>query len=165
MLRLVIPGAPRTKKTSNRIVRIGRGENAFNKILPSEAYENWFKQSISLIVPPLRVWARQNRVDLPIRGQVWVEAIFYAENANVGDLTGYEQGLADFLQSPRMSKKTGTLTRDGAGIIDDDKQIASWDGSRVRIDRLEPRIEVTIRPFQDALEMAMGIQVDEVIVK
>lgn len=165
MLRLVIPGAPRTKKTSNRIVRIGRGENAFNKILPSEAYENWFKQSMGLIVPPLRVWARQNNFDLPIRGQVWVKAIFYAENANVGDLTGYEQGLADFLQSPRMSKKTGKLTRDGAGVIDDDKQIASWDGSRVRIDRADPRIELEIRPFQEALLMPLGIQVDEVIVR
>jgi hypothetical protein len=122
----------------------------------------WFKEAMRS-VPQIKAWARQNGVELPMKGQVWVKAIFYLENAIQGDLTGYEQALADWLQAPKINfdAKPPRMTRDGAGIIVDDKNIASWDGSRVRIDRQNPRIEIEIRPYQEHLEMATGMEVYE----
>lgn len=145
-IRIVIPGAPRTKKTSNRVFRIGN----FNKVLPSEAYVEWMEVAMRM-VPDIKRWARENSVELPFKGQVWVKAIFYCENMILGDLVGYEQGLGDFLQSRRMNKKGTKLIHDGAGIITDDKHIASWDGSRVRVDKQNPRVEVEIRAYQEHL--------------
>lgn len=162
MIRIELLGPPRTKKTSNRIVRMG----TFTKVLPSKAYEVWFKEAMRS-VPEIKSWARRNGVELPIKGQVWVKAIFYLENAIQGDLTGYEQALADWLQQPKINfeKNPPKMTRDGAGIILDDKNIASWDGSRVRIDRQNPRIEIEIRPYQEHLEMVTGMEIHELEAK
>lgn len=156
--RIVLLGAPRTKKTSNRIFRIGN----FNKVMPSEAYMAWFKEAMRS-VPEIKSWARKNGVELPLKGQVWVKAIFYLENAIRGDLTGYAQALADWMQEPKINLKVNPprMTRDGAGLITDDKNIASWDGSRVYIDRQNPRIEIEIRPYQEHLEMVTGHEVYE----
>ena len=186
-----VPGAPRTKKTSSRLVWVGerrkffgaqesilasfqngisltalvgrhgdaavsaalreavRELRGFNKILPSEAHEEWFKQAMQyapLIVGQLR----RAGVELPITEGVKIEAIFYRD-ANRGDLTGYMQGLADWMQAPGYSKPTAKhpipkQIRTGAGIIRDDVQILSWGDSHLEIDRKNPRIEVTVFP-------------------
>lgn len=153
MIRIVIPGAPRTKKTHPRIIKVGR----FHKILPSEAYLEWFEQAM-FRVPEIKAWARREGIELPLKGLVEVKAIFYCENLILGDLNGYQQGLGDWLQERKINMKSNPpkLARDGAGIITDDKMIASWDGSRVRIDRQDPRTEIEIRPFQEHLELVSG---------
>ena len=70
------------------------------------------------------------------------------------------QGLADWLHSDRWSApqpgKRPKLIRKGAGIIEDDVQIVSWDGSRLAKDAARPRIEVTVfvvEPEQAALDL------------
>lgn len=130
-----IAGAPRTKKTSQRVVRAGR----FTKILPSKAHQDWFAEAMSQV--PM-ILANRWAMELPIAGPVGVSALFFRERAS-GDLTGFMQALADFLQSPR-TLPSGRPGRKGAGIIVDDSQIASWDGTRLRKDATFPRIEVTI---------------------
>lgn len=167
-IHIVVAGVPpRTKKTSNRIVpikffdkRLNR-MNTLNKILPSEAYQEWFKAAMTG-VPMLRMWAKKEGIELPLKGPVQVTAIFYRE-ALRGDLTGYMQAIADWLQSPIVKLRNGIpkLTRDGAGIICDDVQIASWDGSRLEKDKLNPRVDITVRPFQGHLEMAEESEKDE----
>ncbi len=144
-----ITGSPRTKKTSQRIVQIkakgdGRG---FTKILPSEAHEQWFKAAM-LQAPFIRMALKSAGFELPIAAPVNVCAIFYLER-NSGDLTGFMQALADYLQEPRWATpkpgKPQRLSRNGAGVIKDDSQIAGWDGSRLRKDASCPRIEIAIR--------------------
>lgn len=127
-IRLVIPGAPRTKKTSNRVVRCG----GFTKVLPSKAHEDWFRSAM------VAVWFKQP----PITGPVRVSATFFRD-ADRGDMTGYMQALADFLQTRKLNAK-GKMIRDGAGVIADDSQIVSWDGTRMDKDKANPRIEVEI---------------------
>lgn len=56
-------------------------------------------------------------------------AIFYRD-AERGDAVGYYQALADILQK--------------AGVVADDKWIVCWDGSRLKKDSKNPRVEVTI---------------------
>lgn len=156
-----IPGACRTKKTSNRIVQI-KGKNGgrgFTKILPSEAHEAWYAAAM-LWAPQICRELEAGGLRLPITAPVEVEAIFYRDRES-GDLLGYEQALADWMQADRWTKpqpgKRTKLIRKGAGIIDDDKMIVSWDGSRLAKDAARPRIEVTVyvlEPEQVALELA-----------
>ena len=119
---MVIVGAPRTKKTSNRVVRAG----SFTKVLPSEAFTRWE----AMAVPQMRIaWAGRQPVTYPVN----VRAVFYRD-ANRGDLIGYMQALADALET--------------AGVLENDKYVLSWDGSRLRVDRERPRVEVEIEAME-----------------
>lgn len=126
-LSLVIVGCPRTKKTSNRIVRIrrkGKGSE-FTKILPSKAFCEWQDASVPVIRAAMRGAGKET-----IRGiEVNCRALFYRD-ALRGDAVGYYQGLADLLET--------------AGVVESDALIVSWDGSRMLIDREKPRVEVLL---------------------
>jgi len=134
-----IHGAPRTKKNSPRIVNIGpmcracgkRG--GFPKVLPSLAYEEWESAALRecmAIKPKLRAAG----VELPIVAPIGIEALVYRDRA-VGDLSNYLEAVGDMLQA--------------AGIIQDDKQIEDWDGSRRLKDANNPRVEIFITILQE----------------
>jgi len=65
----------------------------------------------------------------PLARPVNVGAIFYRQTA-CGDAVGYYQALADWLE--------------GAGVVENDRWITSWDGSRMRKDSANPRVDVEI---------------------
>lgn len=119
-LRLTLPGPPRTKKTSNRLVRAG----GRHRVLPSKAWELWRDRCWIETGPLRRRW-----MVAPLGVAVNVSALFYRD-ARRGDAVGYYQGLADVLEY--------------CGIVADDKHIVSWDGSRLLVDRDMPRVEVEI---------------------
>ena len=121
--RIVLDGAPRTKKTSNRIIRAGNRR----RILPSKAHERWF----GAVFPKLAQVAGLLAPRLPLRVPVNVAATFYRD-AERGDAVGYYQALADLLER--------------AGVVENDVLIRSWDGSRLRKDAAYPRIELEIFP-------------------
>ena len=122
MVEFTIPGAPRTKKNHSRIVWSGNRP----RLLPSEAHEEWFNAAIWTIKPAII----DHHNSLPIRCDVNVTATFYRDR-NTGDANGYYQALADLLEK--------------AGVVENDRQIVSWDGSRLRKDAENPRIEVSIQ--------------------
>lgn len=45
--------------------------------------------------------------------------------------------------------------RRGLGLIEDDKQIIHWDGTRLRLDKLRPRVEIEIRML-DEQQIGLG---------
>jgi hypothetical protein len=143
VMSFTVPGPPRTKKTSQRIVQIKAkgGGRGFTKILPSEAFMEWFKRAMQY-APLIRAQLARAGVRLPITAFVQVRATFYRDRDS-GDLLGYEQALADWLQAPKINER-GKLIRQGAGVIADDVQIRSWDGSRLSKDAACPRIEVEL---------------------
>lgn len=123
-----LPGAPRSKKTSNQAVRMGAKCHACGlrkgmvRVFPSQAFRD-YQQVVSDYVmtkPQLR---------LALASPVAVRAVFYRERA-VGDLMGYLQGLCDLLQV--------------CGIVLNDRQVASLDGSRLDKDADNPRVVVTL---------------------
>ena len=124
MIQFTLSGAPRTKKNHGR--RIWRGGRAFH--VPSEAHEHWHKAACRQAWV-IREELRQAGVELPICGDVHVRAIFYRD-AKRGDLNGYMQSLGDWLEDVQ--------------IIRNDRQIVSWDGTRLEKDPERPRIEVEI---------------------
>ena len=139
----VIPGPPRTKKTSNRVISIPKkGAHrcarcghmpGFPKVLPSEAYEQWEAAAV-LHCAIIKAALRSVGVELPITAPVSVDAQIYRDR-NVGDVCGYQQAIGDMLQD--------------AGIISNDSQIEDWDGTRRRIDRESPRVEIWITMLEE----------------
>lgn len=117
-----ILGAPRTKKNHGRRVYSFRLKRTVQ--VPSAAHERWYAAAL----PRTRIeW---NRHAWPrLVGPVRVTAVFYRDRAT-GDLVGYMQALGDLLQN--------------AGVIADDKLIASWGETRLDKDPKNPRVEVTI---------------------
>jgi hypothetical protein len=89
----------------------------------------------------VRAAIEKHGVTLPLSGPINAKAVFYRD-ADRGDLTGFLAALGDVIQAPRI--KDGKTLRKGMGIIVDDAQIVSWDGSRLAKDPARPRIEVTV---------------------
>lgn len=122
MISLTILGAPRTKKTSNRIYRPGKGNRGRIRVMPSKAWQSWCQNAVFTELD-----YEQERID-PVRK--WnCRALFYRDR-DIGDAVGYYQGLADLLEK--------------RGVIPNDRQLVSWDGSRLLIDRQRPRVEIEL---------------------
>ena len=126
LIEFTLLGAPRTKKNSGRIITRGKP-----RILPSLAYEEWNAAAQQQFMG-IR---SKCGVQLPITEDVNVSALFY-RHANVGDAVGFMQAIADSMQE--------------AGIVLDDKQVVSWDGTRLLKDASNPRIVVTVVLARDA---------------
>jgi Holliday junction resolvase RusA-like endonuclease len=130
-LHFVIIGPPRTKKTSNRLVRV-RGRHV---VLPSKANASWTSAAVPQMQAAAQRHARRLRLSsaFPLVTRVNVRALFYRD-ANRGDAVGYYQALADALEA--------------AGVVENDRLCVSWDGSRLLVDRERPRVEVTLEPVE-----------------
>ena len=118
IVRFTVPISPVTKKNSQRIaVRGGRPI-----ILPSEKYKEY--ESIALWYIPKMGEA----IDFPVN----VKCVFYMPNNRLCDLTNHLESIDDVMVK--------------AGLLKDDnyKIIASHDGSRVLVDKDNPRTEVEI---------------------
>jgi hypothetical protein len=131
LLSTFITGAPRTKKNhGKRISRYKRLKSGILKRLtltvPSDAHEAWHASAQIQLNQAKAKWGRDA---FPILVPVHVSAIFW-RHANVGDLVGYEQALGDLLEH--------------AGIIGNDKQIYSWDGSVLNTNPQNPGISLVI---------------------
>lgn len=115
-----IRGAPRTKKNHGRVIQ--RGRRKFH--VQSEAHHNWHEAAMWQCADVRGGWE-----GFPLMFPLRVTALFYRDR-DVGDLVGYQQALADLLE-------------DG-GIIQNDRLIRSWDGTRLLKDAANPRIEISI---------------------
>ncbi len=111
-----ILGPPRTKKNHGK--RLQRGDQLLQ--VPSDAYMAWNTHAIVQL---------KNQKRGVIRDNLNCRAMFF-RHALVGDAVGFYQGLADTLQD--------------AGVIEDDAQIVAWDGTRLKKDSVNPRVELTL---------------------
>ena len=132
-MKLVIDGAPRTKKNSGRRKYSFRQKRTFS--VSSEAHESW---AIRAAYQLREAW----RGRAPLQGPLHVRADIYRD-ALRGDLVGYLQAIGDVLEvaTPKASLTTRAMK---GGVILDDDQIESWDGSRRLKDAKRPRVEIYI---------------------
>lgn len=112
-----IQGIPRTKKNSQRIIVIG-GKRA---VLQSRQYLSWEAPAVFQLQAQRHgfVW------NIPVN----MRAIVYRDRA-VGDLLNYLAAISDVLEK--------------AGVVKNDRQIVSLDGSRMLVDRQRPRVEIEL---------------------
>ena len=124
---VTLPGSIRSKKNSKQVIMVG-GRNVPKRamIIPSKAYQTWEKQA--------RLAAAAQLIGFkPVEGHVHVCAKVYYKGQQP-DLSGCLESVGDCLE--------GYLWLN-------DKQIMSWDGSRLYHDKKNPRTEVEMRVFKD----------------
>ena len=136
-MTFTILGPPATKKTSQRIVRNKRTGRMW--VRPSERTDNWTASAVAQLKRQYGHGQRYVGVDRrrgivtfgtgAIITPVNVRALVYRA-ANRGDLVNYLQAIADALEA--------------AGVVENDRLIVSWDGSRLLLDRKRPRVELEL---------------------
>lgn len=124
ILRLSIPGRPATKKTSQRIVRVGR----HTRILPSERYERYEAHSRPLIEA---AWRGQGKAPMDFGVAVEMRAVI--DSHAYPDTVGLAQAAWDLLQLH--------------GVVSNDCWIDFWSGAghTISVDKENPRLELVIR--------------------
>lgn len=125
-IRIVLPGSVKSKKNSKQVSSRGRGRRAV--VLPSKAYAQWEGEARRAAAMQLY------EINLPMHPvlkteHLHIEAHCYCKGP-LPDLSGALESIGDCLE----------------GICyENDRQIVSWDGSRVHHDKDNPRTEVIVR--------------------
>ena len=120
-MTITLTGDPRTKKNSQRIIRIGRG----SRIIPSKAYMDYAEECALQL---LAQRATNTGIDYPVN----VACVYYMRTHRRVDL-------------PNLLEATDDILKDNYVVMDDNSDIiASHDGSRVEYDKHNPRVEITI---------------------
>jgi len=108
-------GSPATKKNSARIVI------AHNRriVIPSKRYMDWEQAAL------LQIRGVAPRLSVPLSCQ----ANIYRSRLS-GDAVNFYQAIGDMLEK--------------AHVVDDDKWIVDWDGTRLLHDKVNPRVEIVL---------------------
>lgn len=120
-MKLTIHGQPITKKNSQQIIMAGKRPC----IIQSKAYRSYeklAKQQIDIL------GSRE-----PISGPVSVKCLYYLATTKTPDLSNLMAATHDILE--------------GCGVILNDEQIKSVDGTRIMGKSPAPRVEIEIEPF------------------
>lgn len=125
MIKLSIPGAPVTKKNSQRIVRFGNGQCS---IQPSKAFEA-YQEAASVFIP--------GKLRNGLSGCYNVKCTYYMPTRRKVDLVNLLEATCDILVH--------------YNVLEDDNSriIASHDGSRVGYDKSRPRVEIEIEETEN----------------
>lgn len=136
MIKLIIPVKPRTKKNSQQIMKAG------NKrwIGPSKAAMEFARRCAWWIKPQYKL-----KISVPVN----VRVRFFVESRRRVDLTNLLESIDDVLVRYEV------LADDNANII------AGHDGSRVYVDKVQPRLEIEIEPIVQADIRSHCTQVEE----
>jgi Holliday junction resolvase RusA-like endonuclease len=126
-VRFVVVGRPATKSNHQSIMR---GKKGRPFVMQSAQYRAWEE----LAVAQLRGQARGRTFSDWITRPMNLRAIVYRDR-NIGDLGNYLKAICDVLER--------------AGIVENDRLIMGFDGSRLLIDRENPRVEVELSPLAD----------------
>lgn len=124
-VRLVIPGQPVTKKNS-QVVRCIGGKPV---VIQSKAYRRYEKTALE---------ALKDYQGPRFSGAVEITAHYWLKNNRRPDLNNLLGGTSDILEK--------------AGVIRNDRDIVSWNGSRIKgVNPLNPRTEIIIRSLAKGL--------------
>lgn len=122
MLEFTIPVAPRTKKNHGQIVTLKTGRTM---MLPSKQYREFEKEVVKFVD---NNFGNIEPIDKPIN----LCCKFYKDKDYKADLMGYLQAIQDALVKAKL-------------LLDDNHKIVeTTDGSKIFLDRNNPRVEVSI---------------------
>lgn len=121
-MRFTIPGNPVTKKNHQRILKTRDGRSF---VAPSSQYKA-YEEMCGWFVP-------KEEIDYPVN----VKCVYYMETERRVDLVNLLEATCDILVKFRC------LTDDNSKII------KSHDGSRVKLDRKNPRVEIEISSYEE----------------
>ena len=122
LMTFTIPGSIRSKKNSKQIIK-AKGRHI---PISSKAYHQWEQDAWKELRPQIP------SLNFPLSHQIHIKATFYYKGPRP-DLHGAMESLADCLQHI---------------IINDDRQVESWDGTRMVHDKDNPRTEFEVRQYE-----------------
>ena len=125
-MQLTLYGEPRTKKNSARILRARSGAPF---VAPSKAFEDYQTACLWQIRAP----------PAPLSARVNVRCVYYMKTARRVDLANLIEATTDILVKARVLED------------DNSKIVAGHDGSRVELDRKNPRVEIEIEEMEEEL--------------
>ena len=125
-IKFTIPVKCRTKKNHGQIVHTKTGRHV---VLPSPQYKEFEKEVIQYVTSEF------GNIE-PIDFKCNLKCIFYKDRNYQSDLVGYLQAIQDALV------KAGILKDDNTNIV------TTVNGSEVRYDKENPRIEVEIEAIE-----------------
>lgn len=122
MITFSLLGRPITKKNHSRIIKQGNRR----LLVPSEQYERYAIDCMWQVPPR----AKQG-IDCPVN----LQCVYYMPTRRAVDLVNLLEATCDILVD--------------AGVLADDncRIVAAHDGSRVDYDKQNPRVEITITPY------------------
>lgn len=126
MIKYIIPIAPITKKNSQQILINHKTGKPF--IAPSPQYKRYLSDAGYFLIP---------KPKKPLDGKYNVLCLFYKSTARASDLSNHLEAIDDVLVH------YGILADDNCNII------CSHDGSRVYVDKKNPRTEIYISDFEE----------------
>jgi len=126
-MKLTIYGQPITKKNSMQIIMAGKRPC----IIQSKAYRAYEK----MVKHQLFLMPFESTISKPISGDVHVKCLYYLATARTPDLCNLMAATHDILEH--------------CGVILNDEQIKSVDGSRIMGKDANPRVEIEINEFTD----------------
>lgn len=117
-MTLTILGEPRTKKNSQRLIRAGL------RTIPiySEAYEQYRADFLRQVI------GRKHMIESPVN----IKCVYYMRTHRKVDLVNLIEATNDLLVDAMV------LQDDNSNIV------VGHDGSRVKYDKMNPRVEITI---------------------
>jgi Holliday junction resolvase RusA-like endonuclease len=121
MMKFTLLGHPATKKNSSVI--------AGKRLLPSRLYREYAK----LCKRQFKTMNLDTCTELYGDCTLECKAIFFCRDGRRRDLVNLMQALADILEENK--------------IVANDALIISWDGTRMAVDKDNPRVEVELTPF------------------
>jgi Holliday junction resolvase RusA-like endonuclease len=124
MIQIVIKGRPITKKNHSHI---RKAKNGRRFVAPSEYYERYEELALWQIKG-----VAKKKIDIPCN----VKCLYYMPTHGRVDLVNLLEATCDILV------KAGVLADDNAKVV------VSHDGSRVLVDKENPRVEITIEPVE-----------------
>lgn len=126
LYQAMIPLNPKTKKNNQKIIKNKKTGSLM--VVQNDAYRQYENQA---------GWFLKGKPSKPISQPVQVKCIFYRQNAIRCDLTNLLEAVDDILVKYRI-------------LADDNyKVIHSHDGSRVYIDKDNPRTEIVIEEISE----------------
>lgn len=124
MIKFVIPLQPISKKNSQQIFVNSKTGKPF--IAPSAKYKE-YESAAAWFIP------KQKKINEPVN----IKCLFFMKNRQKCDLTNFLEAIDDVMV------KVGLLADDNYTIVQ------SHDGSRILVDRDNPRTEVYIEYLKD----------------
>lgn len=144
-IKIIIPSDPIVKKNSAKMSFFdSKGKpRKFPLHYYSKAYNEWGK----IAVQACAIWKTKNSgLSFPLKEQWNLRCLFYMSDFRRVDLSALYEGIQDVLAG---NAGVVSVPSHIYQIIEDDstRYIASHDGSRLLLDKVNPRMEVYLTPF------------------
>ena len=147
-VKFVIEGRPAVLKNSKQIVT---RKNRRPVLVPSKSSKAWTKMAIAQIRAQ---WPFGESIPETI--SIHAKIITYVPDKRKRDLDNTFGGPLDAMMPERPISKV-KKGKPWCGVITDDTQIKSLDGSRLRYDKQRPRVEITLRPYIESADIGSAV--------